>query len=86
MDDTYKKLGFERAKILENPYGIKIYIGTKGEDDWCVEVPKELCNIKCSSFKYDKNFMFYLVTEEYALEIASKYTELAKSSVDLFKR
>lgn len=78
MDDKYEQLGFERPKILENPYGIRIYIGTKGEEDWCVEIPKELCKMKCASFNYDKNYMVYLVSEEYALEVAEKYTKLAQ--------
>lgn len=46
MEDVYKKLGFKHPEFLENPYGIKIYIGTKGEDDWCVEIPKELVSGK----------------------------------------
>ena len=78
MEDIYKKLEFKRPKILENPYGIKIYIGTKDEDDWCVEIPHELCKTKCSSYISDKSFMFYLITEKEALRIAEKYTELAK--------
>ena len=64
--------------FLYNPYGIRIYIGTKGEDDWAVEIPNELTKTKSSAFKYDKNVMLYLVTEEYALEIARVYTEMAK--------
>ena len=78
MKSTYEKLGFEQSKILENPYGIRIYIGTKGEEDWCVEIPKELCKKSCSKFNYDNNFTFYFVTEQYALEIAERYTALAK--------
>lgn len=80
MKSAYEKLGFEQPKILENPYGIRIYIGTKNEEDWCVEVPKELCKKSCSKFNYDNNFTFYFVTEQYALEIAERYTALAKAS------
>lgn len=78
MASAYEKLGFEQSKILENPYGIRIYIGTKGEEDWCVEIPKALCKKNCSKFNYDNNFTFYFITEEYALEIAERYTALAK--------
>ena len=78
MEDRYKELGFKRPEILENPYGIRIYVGTEGDDDWAVEIPNCLCRANCASFKYDKNFMFYLVSEENALDIAEKYTELAK--------
>lgn len=78
MKDKYEQLGFNHPKFLENPYGIRIYIGTKGEKDWCIGIPNKLIRAKCSSFKYDKNVMFYFVTEKYALSIAEKYTELAK--------
>ena len=78
MNDKYKKLGFKNPEFLENPYGIRIYIGTKGEYDWSVEIPKELATVKCSCFKYNRSFVFYLISEDYALEIAEKYTELAK--------
>ena len=33
-EDVYKSLGFEPPKFVENEYGIKIYLGTKGNDDW----------------------------------------------------
>ena len=78
MDDKYEQLGFKRPEILENPYGIRIYIGTKGEEDWCVEIPKELCTLKCASFNYNNSFMFYLISEEEALRVAGDFTELAK--------
>ena len=77
MEDIYRKLGFKKPNILENNYGIRIHVGTKGKADWCVEVPKRLHN-GAKLYEYDKNFTFYLVTEEHALEIAEKYTELAK--------
>ena len=48
MENIYKELGFKQPEILVNPYGIKIYIGTKGDSDWAVEIPKELCKAKCS--------------------------------------
>lgn len=76
MKDLYRQLGFKRPEYMENNYGIRIYIGTEGKEDWCVEVPKELCDTK--KYKYGKNIMFYLVTEEQAIEIATKYTEVAR--------
>ena len=78
MENIYKELGFKQPEILVNPYGIKIYIGTKGDSDWAVEIPKELCKAKCSAFNYDKNFMVYLVTEEDALDVAKEFTEIAR--------
>ena len=78
MDELYKRLSFKQPEFLENPYGIRIYIGTKGEDDWAVEIPNKLSKAKSSAFKYDKNIVFYLVTEEYALELAERYTKIAK--------
>lgn len=76
--DKYQQLEFQQPEFLENPYGIIIYIGTKGKDNWCVEIPNKLTRAEFACFKYDKNFTFYGVTEEFALEIAAKYTELAK--------
>lgn len=78
MEDAYKSLGFEAPQFLENPYGIKIYLGTKDRDDWCVEIPKELAQKRCSYYKCKSNYVVYLVTEEDALRIAKVYTKLAK--------
>ena len=70
MKEVYEKLGFKQPQYLENQYGIRIYIGTKHLNDWCVEIPKYLCNNNLSTF--------YLITEEKALNIAEKYTRIAK--------
>ena len=45
-ESRYDLLEFNTPKFLENTYGIKIFIGTKGEDDWCVSIPKELVKKK----------------------------------------
>ena len=78
MNDAYKRLGFKQPDFIENPYGIRIYIGTEGYDDWCVEIPKELCKMRFNGYTFDKNHVFYFVTEDRALELAAKWTELAK--------
>lgn len=78
MTDVYKSLGFKQPDFLENPYGIRIYIGTIGKDDWCVEIPKELANKKCNYYSCNNNLGVYFVTEEEALRIAREYTKLAK--------
>ena len=78
MEDVYKELGFKQPAILENPYGIRIYIGTKGEDDWAVEIPNKLCKAKSPGFTYDKPVVAYLITEEDALDISRRFTEIAK--------
>ena len=78
MENLYEQLGFKQPKILANPYGIKIYVGTKGNDDWCVVVPNWLVKLKHSSYKYDCDFALYLITEKQALETAKLYTELAR--------
>ena len=72
MKEVFERLGFKQPQYLENQYGIRIYIGTKDKDDWCVEIPKKLCNNSLSTF--------YLITEEKALSIAEKYTRIAKQS------
>ena len=89
MIDAYKQLGFKQPDYLENQHGIRIYFGTIGKDDWCVEIPrelilKELSKKKCDSCSYDyyknynKSFISYFVSESHALEIAKEYTQLAK--------
>ena len=87
MDDLYKKLGFVASKILTNPYGIKIYVGTKGGDDWCVLVPKEIVSRKLSSdiareFR-EQDYIAYLITEQQALSTAERWTKFAKGIYEL---
>lgn len=78
MENLYESLGFKRVEFVENPYGIKIYLGTKDKDDWCVEIPKELAQKKYSYYKCNKNYVIYFVEERDALRIAEAYTNLAK--------
>lgn len=78
MTNLYAELGFRQPEYLENSYGIKIYIGTKGKEDWCVEIPKEIVKEKYKDYKYNHNYTVYLVDEAHALAVAKKYTELAK--------
>ena len=78
MEDLYAALGFKKPEYLSNRYGIKIYMGTKGEEDWCVEIPKELAMKKYSGYNCKYNYGVYLVSEKYALEVAKVFTELAK--------
>ena len=47
MESLYESLGFKQPEFVENPCGIRIYLGTKDKEDWCVEIPKELVQIKC---------------------------------------
>jgi hypothetical protein len=77
MGDLYKELGFKQPKVLRNPCGIRIYIGTKGKDDWCIVIPKALVKLKNSSYSYDKDYAVYLISEQEAISIAKEYTELA---------
>ncbi len=78
MEDLYIALGFKKPEYLMNRYGIKIYIGTKGKDDWCVEIPKELAKKKYSGYNCKCNYGVYLVTEEHALSVAKEFTEFAR--------
>lgn len=77
MNDLYKELGFKQPKLLRNPHGIRIYIGTEGRGDWCVVIPQKLVKLKCPSYSYDKDYAVYLVSEQEALSVAKEYTELA---------
>lgn len=77
MDDLYKQLGFKQPKLLRNPYGIRIYIGTKDKDDWCVVIPKKLVKLKCPQYNIDQDYAVYLISERDALGVAKEYTDLA---------
>ena len=79
-EGMYEALGFKN-NVIVNPYGIKIYLGTKGKDDWCIEVPKELCKLKCPNYPFDYNYCDYLISEEQALQIAGEFTGYAESRV-----
>ena len=79
MENLYKSLGFFKIPtILQNPYGIKIYVGNKDKEDWCIEIPKALAKKKCHNYNCDYNYMVYMVSEKEVLRIAKSYTELAK--------
>ena len=78
MEDMYEYLGFKQPKYLENAYGIKIHIGTKGKENWCVEIPKELAKKKCRYYNSNNNYIVYLVSEEHAISVAKEYTEFAR--------
>ena len=74
MENAYQSLGFKQAEILTNPYGIKIYVGTKGKDDWCIEVPRALARKKCPHYDCNYNYVVYLVSEAEVLRIAREFT------------
>ena len=78
MEDIYKSLGFKTPDFVENAYGIKIYLGTKGKDDWCIEVPKEVCKLKCPSYPFSYGYRDYLISEEEVLRVAQEFTKLAE--------
>jgi hypothetical protein len=78
VEDQRAALGFKQPTVLVNPFGIKIYTGTKGKEDWCIEIPKELAKKKCSVYRCNGNFVLYGVTEENALSVAKEFTNLAK--------
>lgn len=78
MEDLYISLGFKKPEYLINHYGIKIYIGTKGKEDWCVEIPKELAKKRYSGYNCKCNFGVYLVSEKDALSVAKEFTEFAR--------
>ena len=77
MEDVYGQLGFKKPEYVENPYGIRIYIGTKGKEDWSVEIPKELAKKKCRYYNGNNNYAIYLESEEYVLAVANEFTKLA---------
>ena len=79
-EDIYKSLGFEPPKFVENPYGIKIYLGTKGENDWCVEVPREIVKLIYPQYAFGYNYVVYLESEEEVLRVAREFTTYAERS------
>ena len=84
MESRYEFLGFKRADIAVNQYGIKIYLGTKYHDDWCMEIPKRLIllektdDFRIEYFENKHSCPMYGLTENQALDIATKYTNIAK--------
>lgn len=81
MEDVYRQLCFKQPEFLENPYGIKIYVGTKGKSDWCVVIPKNLVKLRCPSYTFDNDYSVYMETEEHVLKLAELYTKLAENSI-----
>ena len=80
MKAEYIKLGFQYPKYVKNEFGIKIYLGTTGKDDWCVEIPKRFMGEYYEKY-CDKDFMIYMISEEAALSVARKYTHEAKAEL-----
>lgn len=79
-EEMWEALGFKAPTFIENDYGIKVYIGTKGKEDWCIEVPRELCKLKCPKYYLGYPYRVYLESEEEVLRIAREFTALAESS------
>ena len=77
-EQYYNLLGFKAPEFISNPFGIKIYIGTKGKEDWCIEVPKELAKLKCPKYPFEYNYAVYCVSEEEVLQIAREFSTLAE--------
>ena len=73
MENLYEILGFKKPEYLVNHCGIKIYIGTKGKDDWCISIPNELLK-KVRGIDYHKEIVMYFLSESEALEMARKFT------------
>ena len=79
MEDLYKELGFKLPPYVQNSYGIRIYTGTKGKNDWSVVIPKELVKKRYTFYNIENDYAVYLVSEQYALDIAKEYTKFAKN-------
>lgn len=79
----FEKIGFKTPRILVNKYGIKVYIGTPNNEDWCIEIPAQYVSKKmekCSPLtaKYYKHlgkedFAYYCISEEECLRIANEW-------------
>ena len=78
QEDAYKSLGFEPPEFVVNEYGIKIYLGTKGKDDWCVEVPREIVKLIYPHYPFGYNYAVYLESEEEVLRVAREFTTYAE--------
>ena len=77
--EKFESLGFKKPDFIENEYGIKIYIGTKGKDDWCIEIPLKLVQEKTHCKIYNKNVVMYFISEEETFNIASEFTNIARN-------
>jgi hypothetical protein len=78
MDSPYTALGFRHLAYMENKYGIRIYPGHPGDDDWCVVIPKSLVKKRHANYPCDNSYAVYLITESEALKIAEDWTNFAK--------
>lgn len=84
MDERYRDLGFNMPMCVKNPYGIKIFVGTSGKDDWGVKVPKGLVVKKFLMEKsngadmYSSYTQMEHISEEKALSVAQEWTLFAK--------
>ena len=83
MESIYKELGFDKTQILQNEYGIRIIVGTKDNDDWCVSIPRALVVKKHPFYRCTLDYTLYLVSEKQALATAKVYTDFARN---LFER
>ena len=90
-ENKYTELGFKPPAFVENTYGIRIYIGTKGKDDWTVVVPKWIIKNVYGNNRYSKEHMYnkdvtlYCITEECALDVAERHTRLAQNIKEMKK-
>ena len=66
MENVYKKLGFKFPSFVENDYGIKIYYGTMGGNDWAVRIPYEVTKLKSNWGADQQDFVYYSLTETQA--------------------
>ena len=78
MDNLYEQLGLTQPNYVKNVYGIKILLGTKGTNDWCIIIPRELAEKKCDTYKLRSDFVMYMESEDTVLRVAKEYTEFAK--------
>ena len=78
MGNLYEQLGFTQPNYVKNVYGIKILLGTKGKNDWCIIIPRELVEKKCDAYKLRSDFVMYMESEETVLRVAKEYNEFAK--------
>ncbi len=77
MAETFQTLGFKMPKVAVNSYGIKVYVGHKGEEDWGVQIPNNLLPKEYTS-KCKQPYDLYLISEAEALTVAEKYTKIAR--------
>lgn len=80
MND-FMKFGFKVPQVIENDYGIKVYIGSENNNNWALFIPPELLILKYpDAIDWALNGMTHFdVTKGFCLYKVKEWEEFMKS-------